>query len=253
MGSMKLFLTGAALGAGAAYWFDPQRGSRRRALARDQAIRIAGEVVGQADAGARDFSHRVHGIASHARWLLRKEEHASDDVIRARVRATLGHVTHHPHGIEVRVEDGRVELSGAVPVHDRIPLLRHVAQVPGVRSVHDDLTPRPTNGDAEQHAKPWLSRQLSRPAGRFILGGAGLVILGAVSPYVLFPLSLAMGASLAARREEQVRGRRNNGRNPIRWATSQNHMRPRVSTTPDEIDQGVSPTGQAKPVPPSPQ
>jgi len=44
MRTAKIFLLGLGVGSGATFFFDPQKGPRRRALMRDQAIHVAGEV-----------------------------------------------------------------------------------------------------------------------------------------------------------------------------------------------------------------
>jgi hypothetical protein len=57
------FLAGVGLGAGLMYVFDPQMGRRRRALARDKAVRLAHEARDAADVVRRDMTNRAHGLA----------------------------------------------------------------------------------------------------------------------------------------------------------------------------------------------
>lgn len=57
-------LTGLGLGAGLMYFFDPERGRRRRALVRDQmahGTRITRDAAG---ATSRDMAHRASGTVS---------------------------------------------------------------------------------------------------------------------------------------------------------------------------------------------
>src|SRR5947209_14245955 len=57
------FAAGMGLGAGLMYVFDPQMGRRRRALARDKAVRLAHEARDAADVVRRDLSNRARGLA----------------------------------------------------------------------------------------------------------------------------------------------------------------------------------------------
>jgi hypothetical protein len=70
-GSLTAWLGGVAVGAALMYVFDPDRGRRRRALARDKAIhaaRVASDTVGST---SRDLSNRARGVAAEARAALR--------------------------------------------------------------------------------------------------------------------------------------------------------------------------------------
>jgi hypothetical protein len=74
-GSVAAWLGGFAAGALVMYVFDPDRGRRRRALARDKAIhaaRVASDTIG---ARSRDLSNRARGVVAETRSAL---EHASD-------------------------------------------------------------------------------------------------------------------------------------------------------------------------------
>ena len=53
----------AALGAAAMYAFDPDRGQRRRAIARDTVRRLASDLEHFAATAARDASDRTHGLS----------------------------------------------------------------------------------------------------------------------------------------------------------------------------------------------
>jgi hypothetical protein len=58
------FLAGAGLGAGLMYMLDPDTGRRRRALARDKAVRLAHEAEDAAEVVARDATNRARGLAA---------------------------------------------------------------------------------------------------------------------------------------------------------------------------------------------
>jgi hypothetical protein len=134
------FLAGTAIGAGLMFLLDPDRGNRRRALARDQIVRVghrAGEDLG---AKARHVGNRARGLVASARSRLQADQ-AEDPVIGERVRAELGRVVSHPAAVAVSVEDGVVTLSGPILAREREDLIAEVRRVRGVRDVEDRLQP----------------------------------------------------------------------------------------------------------------
>jgi nucleoside-diphosphate-sugar epimerase/osmotically-inducible protein OsmY len=140
---------GIGVGGALMYLLDPDRGRRRRAYLRDQAVHAA-HVVGDSvapgassiarDLGkrARNLSNHVRGAAVEASARLRDEE-VPDEVLVARVRSEMGHVTHHAQEINVRADTGRVTLSGVVRAGEVKRLLASVAHVRGVRDVENRL------------------------------------------------------------------------------------------------------------------
>lgn len=134
-----LVLGGLGLGAGLMYMLDPNRGRRRRALARDRLIHAAHVITHAAGTTSRDLSHRANGLWAEGSRMLRRD-HASDEVLTARVRAALGRAVSHPHAINVNVDDGHVTVSGAVLADEVDDLLSRVSRVRGVRSVKNRLT-----------------------------------------------------------------------------------------------------------------
>ena len=128
-------IRGAGIGAALMYFFDPERGARRRAMARDKLNRAAHLTGDSLGTTARDFANRARGVAAGARSLARPED-ADDDVIKARVRSALGRFVSHPHAIQVTVDQGRVTLDGDVLDEEAAEI---VARVPRVRGVVDVL------------------------------------------------------------------------------------------------------------------
>ena len=61
---------GILAGAAAAYLFDPVQGRRRRALARDKALKAYRDVCEFADAASRDFQNRAEGVRTHPSALI---------------------------------------------------------------------------------------------------------------------------------------------------------------------------------------
>lgn len=134
------WLGGVALGAAAMYLSDPDRGRRRRALARDKMQSLAVRAGDALDIASRDFVNRVQGLRARASQVIAgRRKRADDSVVAARVRAKIGRTTSHPHAIKVMVHDGCVTLNGPVLAEEKEQLLNTVRVVPGVTAVEDQL------------------------------------------------------------------------------------------------------------------
>jgi hypothetical protein len=134
---MKKGLTmtvGAGVGAGLMYLYDPQMGRRRRAVARDKFIHVGRGIVDAVDVTSHDLTNRAVGLLAEMRSIFVSEE-VADEVLAERVRAQLGGLVSHPRAIEVRAEQGRVNVSGAVLRDEVDPLLKGVTAVRGVYDV----------------------------------------------------------------------------------------------------------------------
>ncbi len=177
-------LGGVGLGAALMYIFDPDRGRRRRALARDQMAHTARLVKRAASATSRDLSHRVYGALAESGNLLRREN-VSDDVLADRVRARIGRSVSHPHAISVTVTDGRVSLSGPVLAHEASRLLSGVSSVRGVKSVENLLTvhTEAENISSLQGGRPRTGDRFAlmqtnwAPTTRLLAGSAGVALM----------------------------------------------------------------------------
>jgi gas vesicle protein len=66
---VKWVLGGAALGALTMFLMDPDRGNRRRALAKDKIYSAAVRTRKQIDAKSRDLANRAKGLQAEARHL----------------------------------------------------------------------------------------------------------------------------------------------------------------------------------------
>lgn len=67
---VKWVLGGAALGALTMFLMDPDRGNRRRALARDKIRSATVRTRKQIDAKSRDLANRAKGLQAEARHLV---------------------------------------------------------------------------------------------------------------------------------------------------------------------------------------
>jgi hypothetical protein len=182
---------GAFVGAAIAYWLDPQRGARRRALVR-QKVRHAGLQASEtAEACARDLSNRGLGMLAMARNRLTdlgdrfRGREVDEEVLAERVRSKLGRLCSHPGAVEVACREGVVELRGPVLSSEHGRVLRGVSRVLGVREVDDDLEVHETPGDVAAlqggvTRSPALIHEHWSPAARTLAGaaGAGLVAWG---------------------------------------------------------------------------
>jgi hypothetical protein len=136
----------AALGAAAMYLLDPDRGRRRRAIARDKVRSLAYRTGDLVDAAKRDASHRLEALRATTRRLRARDDVPSDEVLIERVRARLGRFVSHPHAVRVVARNGRVRLVGPILAREHVPLVAAVRTVRGVREVDD--------GALVLHARP---------------------------------------------------------------------------------------------------
>jgi osmotically-inducible protein OsmY len=141
--SNRALLTGLGLGLGLMYFMDPERGRRRRALARDKVTHTTRACAGTMSAVWADLAHRSAGLVARARRIGRRDP-VDDDVLVERVRAKLGRLVSYPHAIDVSAIDGCVHLRG-VALQSEVPgLVRTISRVSGVRDVIDALDAHPS-------------------------------------------------------------------------------------------------------------
>ena len=139
-------LAGLGLGAALMYFLDPDRGTRRRHLAQDQAGHSLRKMARRLRDQAGTARNHAQGKALELGARFRGEE-IEDEVLVARVRADLGHHVRHTGAIEVRSKGGRVVLSGPVLAAELDDVLRTAAAVRGVRGVENRLDVRASAGD----------------------------------------------------------------------------------------------------------
>ena len=128
-----LLFIGAAIGGAAMYFFDPDRGRRRRALVRDQAVRAQSNVRDMVDAGTRDLKNRGTVMLGRTRSLVTRRK-PTDSVLAERVRSKMGRYVAHPGAIEVTAVDGEVTLKGSLFAHEHADLLDAVQGIAGCKA-----------------------------------------------------------------------------------------------------------------------
>jgi uncharacterized membrane protein len=204
------WIGGAAVGAVTMYLADPDRGKRRRALARDKMVSVANRAGDVLDVASRDVGNRMQGLRAEAtRMLFRRNNTVDDAVLVERVRSRIGRAISHPHPIHVMAQQGRVMLTGPVLAHERAPLLDAVKTVPGVLDVEDQLQEHQSAQgmpSLQGEGKPRQSRpailQRNWPPGlraAAMLGGGALGVYGLSRRAPAGILLGALGLSLMVR------------------------------------------------------
>src|SRR5919108_1006785 len=127
-----------AAGAATMYFLDPDRGARRRALARDKAIWASRKTRDGAAALSCDLQNRAVGAVSEVRGMFDRSP-VDDEVLDARVRAELGRVSSHPGAIMTLANNGCVVLSGPILASEHDQVVRAVGNVHGVCELTDEL------------------------------------------------------------------------------------------------------------------
>jgi uncharacterized membrane protein len=180
-------LGGLAAGAALAYWFDPERGARRRAEVKQKALHATKEVAEAAEVTATDMANRGLGLWARLRAKLREGcalAQADDDVVIAeRVRSKLGRVCSHPSAIEVDVKDGRVQLKGPILKDELQQVLHRVSKVRGVREIDNHLEPHETpngvaglQGGTRRIERPEFLQENWAPTWRVVMGAVGTAL-----------------------------------------------------------------------------
>jgi hypothetical protein len=138
MRKMLTLITGLGLGAALMYVFDPDKGRRRRALARDKADHVLHKAGDLIQRSRRRTINRVTGMLAGVRARLTAQR-VDDDVLVGRVRSRMGRVVSHPGLIQVTADNGRVALRGRILAIEADALLRCVESVTGVVDVENKL------------------------------------------------------------------------------------------------------------------
>lgn len=195
---------GVGLGAGLTYLLDPERGPRRRAYLRDQAVHAAHAVADCMDTTARDLRNRATGVAAEVRGRFENGGVTDDETLTARVRSAMGRVVSHPHAIQVLANSGRITLSGPVLAREEKRLLSTVSGVRGVTGVDNRLELHESPGDLPalqgDSRVPGMRRNWP-PATRLLAGaaGGGLAVYGAARRDAPGALLGIVGLGLLAR------------------------------------------------------
>jgi hypothetical protein len=159
------FLAGAAVGALAAYGFDPVSGRRRRHTARDRVAAISRRSTRRL---LRSGSIAAAQARGHTRGLLhglrpQGPRELDDAELAHKVETIAFRDPRLPKGrVSVNAEDGRVFLRGEIERPELVAELEEaVRRVPGVREVENLLHPP---GTPAPHPRARLRMRARRPA-----------------------------------------------------------------------------------------
>jgi len=206
---LKMLLTTVGLGAGLAYFFDPQQGEQRRALLRDKANSLVNRMDDSIYATVEDTRNKTRGVLSE--WTAKLSNQDSPDwILGERVRNTLGRLTPHSRGLGVRAEEGQIHLSGSILREEKDPILKAASRTRGVRDVVDELQVFDTaeemsalqdvTSSQSQTVPAWGQQNLS-PATRLLssVGGSLLTLYGLKRRGMAGPVLSTAGLLLTAR------------------------------------------------------
>ena len=135
-------LLATAIGAALTYFFDPDRGRRRRAMARDRSGATAREGARRLTRLGRWGRAEAYGVTQRIRHRKEEPKPPPDDVTLARkVETEIFRSADVPKGkINVNAVDGVVELRGEADRAEMIGDLEdQVRKIPGVRDVRNML------------------------------------------------------------------------------------------------------------------
>ena len=131
-----------AMGAGAMYFLDPDRGRGRRAWAGQKVNKILNDtsrVFSQAGQSCADLMNRTLGTAHELRQSVSGGPVSAEQLLQ-RVRSEMGHAISRADQVQVMTDaDGNVELTGRVLASELDTLLTTVRRVNGVNQITNRL------------------------------------------------------------------------------------------------------------------
>lgn len=182
--SVKTFLVTAGLGAVAAYLFDPDRGTGRRAHFYEKWIHTRHAAQRSLEKSERDLANRSKGMIASAFSIFRPAS-TDDSTLEQRVRSTLGRHVSHPHSIVVEAEDGHVVIAGPILRHELDNALEAIQAVRGVKDVDNQLdvydepgsVPGLQGSGQVPSPQAQFGSQLWTPGGRLVGASAGFFVM----------------------------------------------------------------------------
>jgi len=207
MNAAKIAISAFASGAAFMYLSDPARGKRRRAMARDKAVKAWGDFSDLADKAQRDLVNRTRGAFSELKAVFR-DPHADDNVLIQRVKSRVGRLVSHPHAITASSQGGKIVLKGTILNEEVDSMLRAVRSVPGVEDVVNELEVHrdahqvsSLQGGTPRESRSELMQRNWTPALRMAAGGLGGTLLwyGARHTGVVGLAGCLAGATLLTR------------------------------------------------------
>lgn len=133
---------GAAAGAAALWFADPDRGASRRSEASDRVGAAVRGATDQAGGTAEHLANRASGLAAEAADAATGEDHPDAAVVEARIRSEVFGHRDDVDSVVLRFDGpGAVAVKGTVPSSDsERDLLAAIADVDGVVDVTSELS-----------------------------------------------------------------------------------------------------------------
>ena len=131
----------ALVGAALMFFFDPQEGRRRRALAKDRAGALVRRLGRRSGRAGRAVSATAYGVTQKVTHLREKEKDLDDVTLARKVESEIFREADAPKGqVDVNAVDGVVYLRGEVESEEMIKNLeRATRKVVGVKGVENLL------------------------------------------------------------------------------------------------------------------
>jgi osmotically-inducible protein OsmY len=154
MSRIPTFLLGAAAGAAAAHFLDPDSGARRRNSLRDRGASKARSAATTAQSQAHYAAGQAKGAASAVTPSATRLEDADDVTLARKVETEIFRAADAPKGtVSVDVQDGIAHLRGEVADQEWIDRLASEARkVKGIKGVENLLhrpgTPAPVSSNS---------------------------------------------------------------------------------------------------------
>jgi osmotically-inducible protein OsmY len=141
MSRLPTFLLGAAAGAAAAHFLDPDSGARRRNTLRDRGASKARSAASTAQSQANYAAGQAKGAASAVTPSKTRLEDADDVTLARKVETEIFRAPDAPKGsVSVDVQNGIAHLRGEVADQEWIDRLAAEARkVDGIRGVQNML------------------------------------------------------------------------------------------------------------------
>jgi osmotically-inducible protein OsmY len=141
MGTKTSFLAGAAAGAAAAYFLDPQGGAQRRNQTRDKALSQVKSGASGVAGSAKQAAGKARGTVANATPTMPWSETPDDVTLARTVESEIFRAADAPKGaVSVNAENGVVFLRGVVEDRDWIERFEaETRKVDGVKEVRNLL------------------------------------------------------------------------------------------------------------------
>jgi osmotically-inducible protein OsmY len=138
---MRHFAFGALIALAAAWFLDPQSGTRRRHVTRDRALALARRGGKRGARLGRAAGSEAYGVAQKARHLREQPKDFDDATLKAKVETEIFRDPDAPKGsVDVNAQDGVVQLRGEVQSRELIEdLVARTTRVQGVKDVENLL------------------------------------------------------------------------------------------------------------------